>query len=55
MILADKITQERKKNGWFQEEPAEKLGISRQAVSKLESAQTMPNLDRILLTFDVLA
>ena len=26
MILADKITEERKKNGWSQEDLAEKLG-----------------------------
>ena len=38
MILADKITEERKKNGWSQEELANQLGVSRQAVSKWESA-----------------
>ena len=37
MILADKIIEERKKNGWSQEELASKLGVSRQAVSKWES------------------
>ena len=31
MILADKIIDLRKKNGWSQEELAEKLGVSRQA------------------------
>ena len=36
MILADKIIDLRKKNGWSQEELAEKLGVSRQAVSKWE-------------------
>lgn len=30
MILADKIIEERKKNGWSQEELVEKLGVSRQ-------------------------
>lgn len=34
MILADKIMELRKKNGWSQEEFAEKLNVSRQAVSK---------------------
>ena len=34
MILADKIIDERKKNGWSQEELAEQLGVSRQSVSK---------------------
>ncbi len=48
MILADKIINERKKAGWSQEELAEKLGVSRQAVSKWESAQSVPDLNRIL-------
>lgn len=48
MILADKITGERKKNGWSQEELAEKLSVSRQAVSKWESAQSIPDLQRII-------
>lgn len=48
MILADKIIRMRKKNGWSQEELAEKMNVSRQAVSKWESAQTFPDLERIL-------
>ena len=48
MILADKITEERKKNGWSQEELANQLGVSRQAVSKWESAGAVPDLQRIL-------
>lgn len=48
MILADKITEERKKNGWTQEELAEQLGVSRQAVSKWESAGSVPDLQKIL-------
>lgn len=48
MILADKIMEERKRNGWSQEELAEKLGVSRQAVSKWESAGSSPDLQRIL-------
>lgn len=48
MILADKITEERKKNGWSQEELANQLGVSRQAVSKWESAGAIPDLQRIL-------
>lgn len=48
MILADKIIEERKKNGWSQEEFASKLGVSRQAVSKWESAGSIPDLQRIL-------
>ena len=48
MILADKIIKLRKKNGWSQEELAEKMNVSRQAVSKWESAQTFPDLEKIL-------
>lgn len=49
MILADKIIRLRKKNGWSQEELAEKMNVSRQAVSKWESTQTTPDLEKILL------
>ena len=48
MILGEKIAQLRRKNGWSQEELADKMGVSRQAVSKWESGQTMPDLERIL-------
>ena len=48
MILADKIIDLRKKNGWSQEELAEKLGVSRQAVSKWESAQSVPDMGRVV-------
>ena len=48
MILADKIMSLRKKNGWSQEELAEKMNVSRQAVSKWESAQSVPDLEKIL-------
>lgn len=48
MILADKIIRLRKKNGWSQEELAEKMNVSRQAVSKWEAAQTTPDLEKIL-------
>jgi len=48
MILADKIIKERKKNGWSQEDLAEKLNVSRQSVSKWESAQSVPDLKKIL-------
>lgn len=49
MILADKIMNLRKKNGWSQEELAEKVQVSRQAVSKWESAQTVPDLEKLLM------
>ena len=48
MILADKIINLRKKAGWSQEDLAEKLGVSRQSVSKWEGAQSVPDMDKIL-------
>ena len=48
MILADKIIELRKKSGWSQEELAEKLGVSRQSVSKWEGAQSVPDMGRIV-------
>ena len=48
MILADKIIDLRKKNGWSQEELAERLGVSRQSVSKWEGAQSVPDMNKIL-------
>lgn len=49
MILADKIITLRKKNGWSQEELAEKMHVTRQSVSKWEGAQSVPDLNKILL------
>lgn len=48
MILADKIINLRKKAGWSQEDLAEKLGVSRQSVSKWEGAQSVPDMDKVL-------
>ncbi len=48
MILADKIINLRKKNGWSQEQLAERLNVTRQSVSKWEGAQSIPELDKIL-------
>lgn len=48
MILADKIIQLRKKNGWSQEELAEQMDVSRQAVCKWEGAQSIPDINRLI-------
>lgn len=48
MIFADKIINLRKKNGWSQEVLAEKLEVSRQTISKWESAQSVPDFKRMI-------
>ncbi|MDO4484241.1 MAG: helix-turn-helix transcriptional regulator [Clostridia bacterium] len=53
MIFADKLIEQRKRCGWSQEELAEKLGVSRQAVSKWEGAQSTPDLQRVLQMADL--
>lgn len=53
MILADKIINERKKNGWSQEELAEQLSVSRQSVSKWEGAQALPDLQKIIAMAEI--
>ncbi|WP_042145270.1 MULTISPECIES: helix-turn-helix domain-containing protein [unclassified Pseudoalteromonas] len=53
MILADKIAKLRKQLGWSQEELAEKLDVSRQSVSKWESANSIPDLNRIIMLADI--
>ena len=47
MKLADRIAQLRKQFGFSQEELGEKLGVSRQAVSKWESGQAVPELEKL--------
>ncbi|MGW8113837.1 helix-turn-helix domain-containing protein [Caproicibacterium sp. NSD3] len=47
--IANRMVQLRKKQGLSQEELAEKLGISRQAVSKWERAESSPDTDNLIL------
>ena len=48
MILAEKIALLRRQTGWSQEELANQLNVSRQAVSKWEGGTSIPDLDKIL-------
>lgn len=52
MNMADRIQYLRKAKGISQEELAEKVGVSRQAVSKWESEQSMPDLEKIIAMSD---
>ena len=47
MKLYEKITFYRKKNGLSQEELAEKIGVSRQAVSKWETGDALPEITKL--------
>ena len=48
MTLAEKIMELRKRECWSQEDLADQLDVSRQSVSKWESGQAAPALDKIL-------
>ena len=49
MKLSDNLKNIRKERNLSQEQLAEKLGVSRQAVSKWESGQSYPEMDKVLL------
>lgn len=48
LMTANRLQQLRKANGYSQDILAEKLGISRQAVSKWERAESSPSVDNLL-------
>lgn len=49
MNLSEKILHCRRKSGLSQEALADKLGVSRQAISKWETGTTSPEIDKLLL------
>ena len=52
MNMADRIQHLRKSKGISQEELADKVGVSRQAVSKWESEQSIPDIEKVILLSD---
>lgn len=52
MNVADRIQHLRKSRGLSQEELADAVGVSRQAVSKWESEQSVPDMDKIIALSD---
>lgn len=53
MLLSEKIAHYRKLHQWSQEDLAERMGVSRQSVSKWESGASVPELDRIVQLCDL--
>lgn len=53
MTFAEKILELRVQNGYSQEFLAEKLGVSRQAVSKWELGITLPETDKLVAISDL--
>ena len=52
MNTSDRIQHLRKVKGISQEELADRIGVSRQAVSKWESEQSLPDIDKIIIMSD---
>ncbi|EHQ91103.1 helix-turn-helix domain-containing protein [Desulfosporosinus youngiae] len=52
MSISNRIQTLRKIKGLSQEELADKIGVSRQAVSKWESNQSTPDIDKIIMISD---
>lgn len=52
MSIADRIQLQRKEKGLSQDDLASVIGVSRQAVSKWESEQSSPDLDKIISLSD---
>ena len=52
MNMADRIQHLLKSKGISQEELADKVGVSRQAVSKWESEQSAPDIEKVILLSD---
>ena len=53
MNMADRIQYLRKAKGLSQEDLADRVGVSRQAVSKWESEQSTPDLEKIIILSDI--
>ena len=54
MTIGEKIARARRANGWTQEELAERLGVTRQSVSKWESDAALPETEKIVRLCELL-
>jgi len=53
VTIGEKILKLRKARGWSQEELAERIGVTRQAVSRWESDSAKPDADKIIAVCDL--
>lgn len=53
MTMGEKILNMRKARGWSQEELADRVGVTRQAVSRWESGSAKPDADKIIAVCDL--
>ena len=53
MTVGEKILNLRKARGWSQEELAEQVGVTRQAVSRWEAGTAKPDADKIIAICDL--
>ena len=54
MTIGERIAEERKKKGMTQEDMAEKLNLSRQAISKWETGQSEPTASNLIQLAEIL-
>ena len=52
MSFADRLRELRTNNRYSQEQLAEKLSVSRQAISKWETGESLPDVDKAMLICD---
>lgn len=53
MMFADNLVEMRKYRNWSQEELAEKIGVSRQTLSKYETGESLPDIEKCRLLADL--
>lgn len=53
MVLGKRIKEEREKQDWTQDQLAEKLHVSRQAISKWEVGSAYPDIERLIQLSDL--
>ena len=52
-MFADNLIEMRKYRNWSQEELAEKIGVSRQTLSKYETGESLPDIEKFRLLADL--